>query len=164
MTEPDKVKRGRGRPRSSTDGKLRSSRLSIWCTPDELEQYHKIANAYGLTVSEFVNRIFAVTEELDPLGLIKHPSSIKNHPDSALALLSSYLLKIFHQADIIPKHFTSLEEFQKTRLSKKDQIEENSEKRRKMVATINKKQGKNIQKTKKGEVSDSDVLKKSFDS
>ena len=145
MTEPDKVKRGRGRPRSSNDGKLRSSRLSIWCTPDELEQYHKIANAYGLTVSEFVNRLFAVTEELDPLGLIKNPSSIKNQHDSALALLSSDLLKIFRQAGIIPKHFTSLEEFQKTRLSKKDQIEENSEKRRKMVASLNKKHGKNGQ-------------------
>ena len=145
MTEPDKTKRGRGRPRSSADGNLRSSRLSIWCTPDELDNYHRIANAYGLTVSEFVNHIFAVTDELDPLGIINRPNSVKLEKKAPhLDLLSSDLLKIFRHAGIIPKSFTSLEEFEKTRLSKKDQITETSGKRRNFVASINKKQGKNV--------------------
>lgn len=150
MTEPDKTKRGRGRPRSSADGNLRSSRLSIWCTPDELDNYHRIANAYGLTVSEFVNHIFAVTDELDPLGLI-HKQDRIDSKDNHLAILSSDLLKIFRHAGIIPKSFTSLEEFEKTRLSKKDQIIETSGKRRNFVASINKKQGKNVPEPTKKE-------------
>ena len=154
MTEPDKAKRGRGRPRSSADGNLRSSRLSIWCTPDELDKYHRIANAYGLTVSEFVNRIFAVTDELDPLGLIHKPDRIDTK-DNPLAILSSDLLKIFRHAGIIPKRFTSLEEFEKTRLSKKDQIIETSGKRRNFIASINKKHNKSVpEPTRKEEISD----------
>lgn len=154
MAEPDKTKRGRGRPRSSADGNLRSSRLSIWCTPDELDKYHRIANAYGLTVSEFVNRIFAVTDELDPLGLIHKPDRIDSK-DNPLAILSSDLLKIFRHGGIIPKSFTSLEEFEKTRLSKKDQIIETSGKRRNFIASINKKHNKSVpEPTRKDELSD----------